>query len=112
MDPLQLVSYVVEKHLAGEQETAHCFSFASLRNMIGIETRATYSTNYIHAKLNQSYRGWVAGVFQRLAPVTPLSVFTVCSHRLLVIIIFALIGRCNDFRVGLFTTLNRKVLYS
>ena len=40
-----------------------------------------------------------------------LHVFTLSSHWLLLIFIFVLIGRCDNFGFG-FTTLNRKALYN
>ena len=79
--------------------------FALLRSVIGLEN-SRHPLNQSDAKL-KPIATW-SFAFSRAC--VWLRVFTLSSHWLLVIFIFALIGRCEYFGFG-FTTLNPKALY-
>ena len=82
-----------------------CIGFDLLRSVIGLEN-SRHPLNQSDAKL-KPIATW-SPAFSRAWGRLP--VFTLSSHRLLLIFIFVLIGRYDYFGFG-FTTLNRKALY-
>ena len=100
---LSLEQFSIEVNLMSKVNR-DCIGFPLLRSVIGLEN-SRHFFNQSHAKLKPIVP-WSL-VFSRAWGY--LHVFTLSSHWLLVMLIFAPIGHCNYFGFG-FTTLSWKAL--